>query len=124
MRNNRNQHCAIRSILLLFALFGMLAINAQNEALKLTYLGTAGWKINDGNLTVLIDPYISRVKLGTGPGISPLDKRATVKRTDYFVSDTLSIDTLIPRADLFWYIMRILTICLTFPISPGKRGPK
>ncbi len=95
MRNQPN----IRRILLLIAFFGMLAGHAQKEAIELTYLGTAGWKINDGNLTVLIDPYISRVKLGTGPGVSPLDKRATVKRTDYFVSDTLSIDTLITRAD-------------------------
>ena len=99
MRNNRNRPIATRGILMLIAFFGMLAANGQKNPLELTYLGTAGWKIKDGNLTVLIDPYISRVKLGTGPGISPLDKRATVNRSDYFVSDTLSIDSLITKAD-------------------------
>ncbi len=95
----RNQPLTIKRILLFMAFFSQLAAHAQNDALKLTYLGTAGWKIDDGNLTVLIDPYISRVKLGTGPGISPQDRRAMVKRTDYFVSDTLSIDSLITKAD-------------------------
>jgi L-ascorbate metabolism protein UlaG (beta-lactamase superfamily) len=88
-----------RSWLLLLAFMTTWASTAQEEALKLTYLGTAGWKISDGELTVLIDPYISRVKLGTGPGISPEDSRPTVRRSDFFVSDTLAIDSLITRAD-------------------------
>ena len=75
------------------------ALTAQTDALKMTYLGTAGWKIADGDLIVLIDPYISRVKLGTGPGISPEDTRATVNRSDFFVSDGPGIDSLITRAD-------------------------
>lgn len=74
-------------------------ISAQSEAIKLKYLGTAGWEITDGTIKVLIDPYISRVKLGTGPGISPDDIRATVMREDYYVSDTLLIDSLITDAD-------------------------
>ena len=75
-------------ILNIIAVFGALLfsnlINGQNNPLELKYLGTAGWEIEDGNITVLIDPYISRVKLGTGPSISPLDKRETVLRTDYY----------------------------------------
>ncbi|MCE7997155.1 MAG: hypothetical protein HEP71_34665 [Roseivirga sp.] len=71
----------------------------QTEPLQLKYLGTAGWKITDGKIIVLVDPYISRVKLGTGPGISPDDDRKTVLRSDYFVSDTVGIDSLITRAD-------------------------
>ena len=71
----------------------------QDEPIKLKYLGTAGWKITDGNITVLVDPYISRVKLGTGPGISPEDNRETFERSDYFVSDTVGIDSLISNAD-------------------------
>ncbi len=73
--------------------------NAQNEPIQLKYLGTAGWQINDGKISVLIDPYISRVKLGNGPGISPDDNRQTVKRSDYFVSDTVSIDSLVQKTD-------------------------
>ena len=73
--------------------------NAQTDPIKLKYLGTAGWEISDGEITVLVDPYISRFKLGTGPGISPDDKRATVERSDIAVSDTVSIDSLISKAD-------------------------
>tara|TARA_R110002073_G_scaffold8207_3_gene45778 strand:+ start:60450 stop:61391 length:942 start_codon:yes stop_codon:yes gene_type:complete len=71
--------------------------NGQNESLKLKYLGTAGWEITDGTIRVLIDPYISRVKLGAGPGISPDDKRQTVNRNDYFVSDTATINNIIDK---------------------------
>ena len=85
--------------LLLICLLSGNLLQAQEEPLKLTYLGTAGWILDDGNLTVLIDPYISRVKLGSGPGIHPEDTRASVKRDDYFVSDTLAIDSLITQAD-------------------------
>ncbi len=74
-------------------------VTAQNDPIKLKYLGTAGWQISDGQISVLIDPYISRVKLGTGPGISPDDNRQTVKRSDYFVSDTVSIDSLVQKTD-------------------------
>ena len=79
--------------------FISLSLNAQTDPIKLKYLGTAGWEISDGTITVLVDPYISRFKLGTGPGISPDDKRETVKRTDIVVSDTLTIDSLISKVD-------------------------
>lgn len=72
---------------------------AQSEPLKLKYLGTAGWEITDGKIKILVDPYISRVKLGTGPSVSPKDIRTTVEREDIFVSDTISIDSIITDAD-------------------------
>ncbi|MFK8161223.1 MAG: MBL fold metallo-hydrolase [Lewinella sp.] len=86
-------------LLILPALFLSFGATAQTAPLNLKYLGTAGWEITDGTITVLIDPYISRVKLGTGPGVNPEDDRATVMRDDYFVSDTLQIDTLISDVD-------------------------
>ncbi|MFL2619305.1 MAG: MBL fold metallo-hydrolase [Candidatus Marisimplicoccus sp.] len=86
-------------ITVLGALLFSNIINAQNSPVELKYLGTAGWEIKDGNITVLVDPYISRVKLGTGPSISPLDKRETVLRSDYFVSDKELIDSLINKVD-------------------------
>lgn len=89
----------LKCSLLLMTFLAAGALTAQTDALKMTYLGTAGWKIADGDLIVLIDPYISRVKLGTGPGISPEDTRATVNRSDFFVSDGPGIDSLITRAD-------------------------
>lgn len=90
---------SIFGILFFFALFTSLSTRAQNQPLKLRYFGTAGWEISDGNITVLIDPYITRMKLGTGPGVSAEDTRKTVLRSDIFVSDTLLIDSLITKAD-------------------------
>lgn len=87
------------NLIFVFAFLVSFITKAQNDPIKLKYLGTAGWKITDGNITVLVDPYISRVKLGTGPGISPEDNRETVERSDYFVSDTVGIDSLISKAD-------------------------
>ena len=84
--------------LLLFIALPLSSI-AQSEPITLKYLGTAGWIIKDGKITVLVDPYISRVKLGTGPGIHPDDTRATVLRSDNFVSDTVGIDSLVTNVD-------------------------
>tara|TARA_B100000579_G_C22801050_1_gene839871 strand:- start:625 stop:1527 length:903 start_codon:yes stop_codon:yes gene_type:complete len=80
----------------IFLFFLSLDIYSQVE---LKYLGTAGWEIKDENVTVLIDPYISRVKLGNGPSISKLDTRKTVSRSDFFVSDSALIDNLIDKVD-------------------------
>jgi len=82
---------------LLLVMVGTLT--AQNQPISLKYLGTAGWEIKDGNITVLVDPYISRFKLGTGPGVHPDDSRETVLRTDIAVSDTLGIDSLVSKVD-------------------------
>ncbi len=72
---------------------------AQSPPLSLKYLGCAGWQIDDGTIKVLIDPYISRLKLGTGPGVSPEDDRQTVLRSDLFRSDTVGIDSLVQEVD-------------------------
>jgi L-ascorbate metabolism protein UlaG (beta-lactamase superfamily) len=87
------------NLLFLFTLGMSFKATAQSDSIKLKYLGTAGWEITDGKTKILIDPYISRVKLGTGPSVSAKDDRATVQRDDYFVSDTVLIDRLISNAD-------------------------
>lgn len=99
LKNSSSQWKELFGFFFLLAFFVSLTMSAQNSAIQLKYLGTAGWQINDGTITVLIDPYISRVKLGTGPGVSPEDTRKTVDRSDPFVSDTLLIDSLITKVD-------------------------
>ena len=79
-----------------FILFLLLISLSLNGQVNLKYLGTAGWKINDDKVTVLIDPYISRVKLGAG---HPDDTRKTVLRSDYYESDSNLIDSLIDKVD-------------------------
>src|SRR5210317_1964814 len=86
----------MKKLILLALVSFSLNIHSQVE---LKYLGTAGWKISDDNVTVLIDPYISRVKLGNGPSVNKLDKRKTVLRSDFFVSDSILIDSLIDKVD-------------------------
>ena len=76
----------MKKLILLALVSFSLNIHSQVE---LKYLGTAGWEISDDNITVLIDPYISRVKLGSGPSVNKLDKRKTVLRSDFFVSDSV-----------------------------------
>ena len=76
----------MKKLILLALVSFSLNIHSQIE---LKYLGTAGWEISDDNITVLIDPYISRVKLGSGPSVNKLDKRKTVLRSDFFVSDSI-----------------------------------
>ena len=69
----------------------------DNSKLSLKYLGAAGWEINDENSTVLVDPYLSRVKLvgnSTTKSISTSalnrdwgdDDRKKYFRDDYFLS--------------------------------------
>jgi L-ascorbate metabolism protein UlaG (beta-lactamase superfamily) len=95
MQNTRS----LFNFVVLFVMLTGLALNAQNNPIKLKYFGTAGWEITDGEITVLVDPYITRAKLGTGPGVSSNDTRETVLRSDIFIPDTLLIDSLITKAD-------------------------
>jgi len=93
-----------RRVLLLVATVTFLSshwLDAQSVesglSLQLTYLGTAGWEIQDGNVTVLVDPYISRLKYG-GTG-HPDDDRPEFARTDLAWSDTALIDGIVTQAD-------------------------
>lgn len=70
---------------------------SSGPSLQLTYLGAAGWEMTDGRVTVLVDPYISRLKYGGGG--HPDDDRPDFSRTDLAWSDTALIDGIITRAD-------------------------
>ena len=78
--------------------------------MSLKYLGAAGWQIADENSTVLVDPYLSRIKLvgnSTTKSISTSalnrdwgdDQRKKYYRDDYFTPDTLVINGHIDSAD-------------------------
>jgi L-ascorbate metabolism protein UlaG (beta-lactamase superfamily)/enamine deaminase RidA (YjgF/YER057c/UK114 family) len=77
---------------------GMVTPPAQgDEPLELTYFGTAGWRISDGRVVVLVDPYLSRLKYGEGG--HPDDDRPAFSRDDFAWSDTTLIDSHITEAD-------------------------
>ncbi len=80
-------------ILFLLALATLPAHAQTGHALKMTYLGTAGWILDDGNVVVLLDPYITRAKYGGGG--HPDDKRPDYGRGDVVPPDTELIDRIL-----------------------------
>jgi L-ascorbate metabolism protein UlaG (beta-lactamase superfamily) len=69
----------------------------------LTYFGTAGWEIAGGSVVILVDPYLSRLRIippgdfGLQP--NPEDQRPAVSQNDVLITDTATIDRHIQRAD-------------------------
>ena len=93
---------ALKSTLFMAVAIAMAgpSVDAQEggaDPIRFTYLGAAGWEVNDGTVTVLIDPYISRLKYGDG--VHPEDPRPNFARTDPAWSDTTLIDEIITVAD-------------------------
>ena len=39
---------------------------ARGARVRLTHLGAAGWEITDGQTTILMDPYLSRLRYRLG----------------------------------------------------------
>lgn len=72
---------------------------ADDNSLRLTYYGAAGWEITDGNVTVLVDPFLSRQKTMQGPSPHPDDKRPAYDRNKPTVIDKKVIDEHITKAD-------------------------
>ena len=71
-----------------FLLLVSAAARAQNNV-TLSYLGTAGWELTDGKTVVLIDPYLTRIKINTpNDPILPSDPRPLVTSSDTVQSDT------------------------------------
>jgi L-ascorbate metabolism protein UlaG (beta-lactamase superfamily)/enamine deaminase RidA (YjgF/YER057c/UK114 family) len=68
-----------------------------DEPLERTYFGTAGWRISDGRVVVLVDPYLSRLNYGEGG--HPDDERRKFAREDPAWSDTTLIDSIVTDAD-------------------------
>src|SRR5579863_5323290 len=72
---------------------------AQGE-LRLSYLGTAGWEITDGKTVILVDPYLSRLKVPTpNDAVLSGDSRPLFTWDDIGVSDEAVIDAHIRKAD-------------------------
>ncbi|HDZ04300.1 hypothetical protein LCGC14_0239480 [marine sediment metagenome] len=83
--------------------FYCILISAQNlmsQELKMKYLGVAGWEISNDSLTVLVDPYISRLKLkGNSRFYGEGDERKIFNSDDVYESDTVAINKVITKAD-------------------------
>ncbi|MEM7415928.1 MAG: MBL fold metallo-hydrolase [Gemmatimonadota bacterium] len=73
------------------------AASTTSTPLELMYFGAAGWRLTDGNVVVLVDPWPSRLKYGGGG--HPDDDRPDFARSDAAWADTTLIDSLIDEAD-------------------------
>jgi L-ascorbate metabolism protein UlaG (beta-lactamase superfamily) len=71
--------------------------SVKKDGLEFTYFGAAGWKITDGAITVLVDPYISRLQYTDRS--HPDDDRKAYRRDEVEIGDTEMIDQLISDAD-------------------------
>jgi L-ascorbate metabolism protein UlaG (beta-lactamase superfamily) len=73
----------------------------QRSAVRLAYLGTAGWQITDGRTTVLVDPYLSRLKrISPNDDVAADDPRPLYNNDDRPDSDAKVIDAHISAADV------------------------
>lgn len=86
-------------VVLLSAMAAQAGAETVNEktGLRFTYFGAAGWSISDANVTVLVDPYISRLQYVDRR--HPDDDRHAFARDEIGVSDTDLIDSLVTTAD-------------------------
>jgi L-ascorbate metabolism protein UlaG (beta-lactamase superfamily) len=95
MSNYRN---IFKQIALGFTVVVLMPSFAHAEdGLEMTYFGAAGWKISDGEVTVLVDPYISRLQYTDRN--HPDDSRPQFARDKPGYIDEALIDTLIDDAD-------------------------
>lgn len=80
-----------------------LPVAKTQTLVTLRYLGTAGWEISDSTITLLVDPYVSRINGPPPPGGSGAaiagDKRPKVGWDDIATSDLTAVDGRIARAD-------------------------
>lgn len=74
------------------------------SGLTIQYLGTAGWVVRSGALTILIDPYVSRINGPPPPGVaqytSPGDSRPIYHWDDTAIADERAIEKYVPAADI------------------------
>ena len=96
---------------------------ADSAQVQLKYLGTAGWEISDGKTVVLIDPYLSRLRMVI-PNDDTLstDTRPLFTRGDIARSDEATIDAHIQRADFIMITHTHLDHTLDLPYVTRKTG--
>jgi L-ascorbate metabolism protein UlaG (beta-lactamase superfamily) len=75
-----------------------ISVHAQ-PPVQLSYLGTAGWQISDGQTVILIDPYLTRAKFRSpNDDVSPDDPRPLVTANSIVEPDASVIDAHIQHA--------------------------
>lgn len=122
-------------IILLFFSYGCEKSQSSKSNISLKYLGAAGWEILSDTSTVLIDPYLSRIKLvgnSTTKNISNSaaardwgkDQRPKFYRDDEYEPDTLVINGHISSADYIFVHHTHFDHAADVPYIAKKTGAK
>ena len=102
-------------------------MEAVRAALYLTHLGAAGWEITDGQRVILLDPYLSRLRIAgqfgtyTTPTL-PGDARRVFGPDDDLVSDTAAVDAHVSRADFVLHSHSHFNHTIDMPYIAKKTG--
>jgi L-ascorbate metabolism protein UlaG (beta-lactamase superfamily) len=93
------------------------------QPVRLAYLGTAGWQISDGRTTLLVDPYLSRLRMTTpNDDVLSGDARRRFTPADAAESDMATIDAHITHADFILMTHTHLDHALDVPYIARKTG--
>ncbi len=122
-------------IILLFFSYGCETSQSSKSNISLKYLGAAGWEILSDTSTVLIDPYLSRIKLvgnSTTKNISNSaaardwgkDQRPKFYRDDEYEPDTLVINEHISSSDYIFVHHTHFDHAADVPYIAKKTGAK
>jgi L-ascorbate metabolism protein UlaG (beta-lactamase superfamily) len=100
---------------------------ARRPVVTLTHLGAAGWEISDGERVILLDPYLSRLRITgqfgtyTTPSL-PGDTRRVFGPEDDLVSDTAAVDQHVTRADFILHSHSHFNHTIDMPHIAKKTG--
>ena len=100
----------------------------QRPTISFTHFGAAGWSITDGHTTVLLDPYLSRIRFKGrkyGPHDAtevPGDARTVVNMDEVPAIDTATVDARVPRADYVLLSHSHFNHCMDVPYIAQKTG--
>jgi L-ascorbate metabolism protein UlaG (beta-lactamase superfamily) len=99
----------------------------RSKQVHLRHLGAAGWEIGDGERVILLDPYLSRLRItgqfGTYTTPSqPGDTRRIFGPEDDLVCDEAAVDAHITRADFILHSHSHFNHTIDMPYIARKTG--